>query len=92
MKEKRSTTRARAQFNDLRLNRTVDPNREWLIASLFLLLTKTCFRGLFRDNQDGELVCSFGYFKRPPKIVNPKLIKKFHRLFIDNDVEFYCCS
>ena len=26
------------------------------------------------------------------KIVNPMLIKNLHRLFNDNDVEFYCCS
>ena len=82
--------RARAQFNDLRLNRTVDPNRELKMASLFILLNKTCFGGLFRVNQDGELVSSFGYFKRQPKIVNPELIKKLHRLFNDN-VEFHCC-
>ena len=35
---------------------------------------------------------SFGYYKRQPKIVNPRLIMKLHRLFNDNDVEFHCCS
>ena len=82
----------RAQFNNLRLNRIVDPNRELKMASLFIFLNKTCFRGLFRVNQDGELVSSFGYFKLQPKIVNPELIKKLHRLFNDNDIQFHCCS
>ena len=41
--------------------------------------------GLFRVNQDGELVSSFGYFKRQPKIVNPELIRKLNQLFNDND-------
>ena len=27
-----------------------------------------------------------------PRIVNPELIMKLHRLFNDNDVQFYCCS
>ena len=87
--------RARAQFNDLilqRMTRIGDPNRELLIASLFIFLNKTCFRGVFRVNQDVELVCVFGYMKRQPKNVNRELIRKFHRLFNDNDVQLHCCS
>ena len=85
----------RAEFNELRLNRTIrigDPNRDLLIASLFIFLNKTCFRGVLIVIKAGELVCTFGYLKRRPKIVDHELIRKLHRLFIDNDVQFYCCS
>ena len=85
-------SQTRARFNDLNLNRVVDPNRELLIASLFIFLSKTCFRGVFRVNQNDELVCAFGYLKSQPKIVNPELIIKLHRLLNDHEVQFYCWS
>ena len=81
--------KARKQFNDLRLNRS---NNKLVLASLFVFLNKTCFRGVFRVNQNGELVAAFGYIKGQPKIVNHDLIMRLHRLFNDNDVQFHCCS
>ena len=83
---------ARDQFNNLRLNWSVDGNSGLMLASLFIFLNKTCFRGLFRVNSRNELVSSFGYFKHQPKIVNTELIIKLHRLFAEHDVQFHCCS
>ena len=84
--------RLKRPVNKIELNEIISSDDNDLIrAALFIFLNKTSFRGVFvvnsKDNYRGVL----GYIARP-KIVNPQLINKLHRLFVEHDVEFIWCS
>jgi DNA adenine methylase len=52
---------ARARFNS-GINRDIDPVEE---ASLLLYLNRTCYNGLYRENQKGEFNVPFGRYRNP---------------------------
>lgn len=56
------------------------------IASLFIFLNKTCFRGLYRVNKNGSFNVPFGNYKNP-KLVNPEELRRLSYMF--RYVKFY---
>ena len=71
------------------LNKTIDNQIE--IASLFIFLNKTCFRGLYRINNKGEFNTSYGNYSNP-NFIDSKYIGHLSSLFKKYDVKFNCCS
>lgn len=57
-------------------------------ASRLLYLNKTCFNGLFRVNQSGQLNTSYGYYKHP-EIVNEAGLRAASRFLNENKIQFY---
>jgi DNA adenine methylase len=68
----------RGQFNTKSLNRIDE-------ASLFIFLNKTCFNGLYRENQKGDFNVSFGKHAKP-LICDDKLILKISELLQNVDI------
>jgi DNA adenine methylase len=48
-------------------------------AARFIYLLKTCFNGLWRENQDGGMNAPFGHHEPKPKIVNASAIRAASR-------------
>ena len=71
------------------INKTIDNQIE--IASLFIFLNKTCFRGLYRINNKGEFNTSYGNYSNP-NFIDSKYIEHLSSLFNKYDVKFNCCS
>ena len=88
-------------FNDIRLNKPINKaeldeiisfdDHDLILSALFIFLNKTSYRGVFVVNSKNEYKGSFGYISNV-KIVKPALINKLHQLFVDNNVDFICCS
>lgn len=61
-------------------------NEEWVGRAAFLIfLNKTCFNGLFRQNQKGEFNVPFGRYKNP-KICDSNNILEVHKAFEDTEI------
>lgn len=56
-------------------------------SSLFIVLNKLCFRGIFREGPNGFNV-PFGHYKTTPKIFTLKYLEELNNLL--KDVEFQC--
>lgn len=70
----------RTEFNKASLNKTS------LSAScMFLFLNKTCFRGIYRENNSGKFNVPYGFYKSP-KIMSDENILTISELI--QDVEF----
>ncbi len=57
------------------------------IAPLFIFLNKTCFRGLYRENRDGEFNVPYGHYKNP-KICDSNHLEEVNKLFSNNNIKF----
>lgn len=73
-------------FDEFNLDIT-EINQTTLTSALFIYLNKTCFRGLYRVNKNGEFNVPFGHYKKP-SITNPNLLRELSKLF--KRVEFTC--
>lgn len=56
---------ARDEFNNLHKQDTQTPEERIREASLLLYLNRTCFNGLYRENQDGEFNVPIGGYANP---------------------------
>ena len=82
----------RTRFNLLLKSRIVEDGKEELkieFASLFLLLNKTCFRGIYRESSNGFNV-PYGHYKTTPTIITKEELDKISNLI--KDVEFRTLS
>jgi DNA adenine methylase len=57
------------------------------LASLFVFLNKTCFRGVYRENSKGEYNVPYGNYKSP-SIFDPENIRNLSLLFNKYQVQF----
>jgi DNA adenine methylase len=60
---------------------------ELQLASRFIYLNKTCYNGLYRVNNAGQLNAPFGRYKNP-NIVNSSVIQALNTYFNENDILF----
>ena len=69
---------------------TIDKNNHPLECSaLFMILNKTCFRGMYREGPNGYNV-PYGHYKKTPTIISKNDIDKISSLI--KDVEFIHCN
>ena len=73
----------RHRYNTLSPDDTKTP----LNSALFMVLNKTCFRGLFREGPNGFNV-PFGHYKKTPKVIDQEHLIEVHNLI--KDVHFEC--
>ena len=60
-------------------------------CALFIYLNKTCFRGLYRVNGDGDFNTPYGNYKNP-RIFDEEQLREISKLYNSSKVEFRCCS
>ena len=58
-------------------------------SAMFLFINKTCWRGVFRENKDGEFNVPYGNYVNP-EIVNKEHLDEIHTLL--QGVIFECCD
>ena len=58
-------------------------------SALFMILNKTCFRGMYRESKNGFNV-PYGHYKRVPTIITKKDLNRISQLI--QPVEFRCLS
>tara|TARA_B000000609_G_C24171296_1_gene350551 strand:- start:60 stop:932 length:873 start_codon:yes stop_codon:yes gene_type:complete len=69
---------------------TIDKNNHPMECSaLFMILNKTCFRGMYREGPNGYNV-PYGHYKKTPTIISKNDIDKISSLI--RDVEFIHCN
>lgn len=69
---------------------TIDKNNHPMECSaLFMILNKTCFRGMYREGPNGYNV-PYGHYKKTPTIISKNDIDKISSLV--KDVEFIHCN
>jgi DNA adenine methylase len=73
----------RDDFNDLRRHGLCE--NEVLEASLLLFLNRTCFNGLYRENQSGEFNVPFGS-RTNPDVVREERISDAHKALQGTDI------
>lgn len=76
----------RKKFNKKK-NNTNDNNNLIKISSYFIFLNKVGFRGLYRENKNGNFNVPYGNYKNP-NIVNKNNILELNKLFTTNNIEF----
>ena len=76
---------AREKFNQALSNSTVTREDRIQEASLLLYLNRTCFNGLYRENNDGEFNVSFGRHTNPDWVQEQR-IRKASRSLQGTDV------
>lgn len=76
---------ARERFNQALSNSTVTREDRIQEASLLLYLNRTCFNGLYRENNDGEFNVSFGRHTNPDWVQEQR-IRKASRSLQGTDV------
>ena len=73
----------RDEFNDLRQHGLCE--NEIKEASLLLFLNRSCFNGLYRENQSGEFNVPFGS-RHSPDVVREDRIRSVHRALQNTDI------
>ena len=58
-------------------------------SAMFLFINKTCWRGVFRENKDGEFNVPYGNYVNP-EIINKEHLDEIHTLL--QGVIFECCD
>lgn len=61
-------------------------------ACYFLYLNKTCFRGIWRENRQGELNVGYGHYAQPPQLVDRTNLLRVSKYLRNNHIQLICCS
>lgn len=84
----------RDEYNELiqkRINGKLSKEDIRRIAALFVFLNKTCFRGIYRVNNDNKFNVPYGHYKHP-KFIDEQQIMEISKLYNKYDVHFMCRS
>lgn len=78
----------RNKFNKLKVKEELEEKDELKLASLFIFLNKTGFRGLYRETKN-KFNVPFGNYKNP-QILDKHNLKKLSKLFNRYNINFTC--
>ena len=91
--ELKSFLELRSKYNHLKCQEfdCLSDTEQIELASLFIYLNKTCFNGLYRENQKGIYNVPFGKQKNPT-ICNKIGLENMSKFFREEIIEINCCS
>lgn len=81
----------KVRYNKLKNMKNMNEGDKSLLSAIFIFLNKTGFRGLYRENADGEYNVAFGNYENP-LIYDPDTILEASSLINKHSVVFECKS